>query len=78
MSHNWLLHGAAIEDDERAALQRWNRTSQTVRERKISDIGEYDPERDTDFSLAAYAFAFWRLCQQPMSTTTRLSAEPSN
>ena len=34
-------------------------------------MAEYDPQQDTGFSLAAYAFAFWRLCRQPITTTSR-------
>jgi hypothetical protein len=75
LSHDWLLPGAALEDNERAALVRSSSLSRTVRTRKISDVGEYDPQRDTDFSVAAYAFAFWRLCRQPISATTRLRSD---
>jgi hypothetical protein len=74
LSHDWLLPGAALEDNERAALLRSSSLSRTVRTRKISDVGEYDPQRDTDFSVAAYAFAFWSWAA-PISETARLGSD---
>ncbi|MCO1659189.1 hypothetical protein KDL28_29370 [Pseudonocardia sp. S2-4] len=70
LSHEWLVPAAAITEPEQAALARLSSLNRAVREQKISDYGEYDPQRDTEFSLAAYAFAFWRLCRQPLTTTS--------
>ena len=40
--------------------------------RKGGEVGQYDPDGDTEpeFLLTAYTFAFWRLCQQPITHTT--------
>ena len=83
-SHEWLLPGRVLDDDERAALARLDRLNDLIYDRKEAQVSgsaqsaEYDPARDADaaFSLAAYAFAFWRLCRQPITVTTHLDARP--
>jgi hypothetical protein len=83
-SHEWLLPGRVLDDDERAALARLDRLNDLIYDRKEAQVGgsaesaEYDPARDADaaFSLAAYAFAFWRLCRQPITVTAHLDGRP--
>jgi hypothetical protein len=83
-SHEWLLPGRVLGADERAALARHDRLNDLVYDRKETeaaagtDVAEYDPARDGDaeFSLAGYAFAFWRLCRQPITVTAHLDGRP--
>jgi hypothetical protein len=81
LSQDWLLPGAALTEPERAALAELTSLNTAIRDQRISDhddlhgdVGEYDPQRDTEsflpFSLPAYAFAFWRLCRQPLTITS--------
>jgi hypothetical protein len=66
-SNTWLLPGALLDSAERDALRRAVSVNALVRDSRGADSAEYDPAHDADFGLGAYAFAFWRLCRQPLS-----------
>jgi hypothetical protein len=78
-SNTWLVSGSHLADPERAALARAVRVNALIKDRRSADSAEYDPAaRDTDFGLGAYAFAFWRLCRQPISTVDHIAARVGN
>ena len=75
-SNTWLVSGSNLEDLERAAMARAVWANALIKEQRSADSAEYDPAAvDTDFGLGAYAFAFWRLCRQPISTVDHIAAD---
>jgi hypothetical protein len=88
LSTGWLLNATPLTDREHAVLDAREQVNDDIAHQHISEhhqadqggvIGEYDPDRDaeTDFSCAAYVFAFWRLCQQHTATNAALPAAGS-
>lgn len=75
-SHDWLLNGDSLTGQERAALIDQGALNRFLQDARLAESAEYDPQRDTEFRLGAYAFAFWRLCAQTVSETHRHDGRP--
>jgi hypothetical protein len=83
-SHEWLLPGRVLTEDEHATLAALDQLNDQVYDRTEAraaaraDSAEYDPAHaeDTAFCLAGYVFAFWRLCRQPSPRPTGSTAGP--
>ena len=84
-SHEWLLPGRVLTEDEHATLAALDQLNDQVYDRTEAraaargDSAEFDPAHaeDTTFCPAAYVFAFWRLCRQPVTATDRLDGRPT-
>ena len=73
-SNTWLLPGTLLDNTERATMHRVVSVNALIKNRRAGDSAEYDPAAaDTDFGLGAYAFAFWRLCRQSVTTIDHIA-----
>jgi hypothetical protein len=75
VSQDMLYNQTALTELER---EQWSAGTRMA-DRLTTDIPEfavYDPAEHAPFRLAAYLFAFWRLCAQRTSTTIRPDGSP--
>jgi hypothetical protein len=76
MSVDWLPRGDALTVDELDTLDINTDLNRQITGDRVDETAEYDPARDVDFRVGAYAFAFWRLCSQTTTDTRHHDDQP--